>query len=362
VLEVKDTRKPPRTPGFALEGNLEPRETALAFDLRATETEHRVVLNAQGTFDPETRSGEARLRLPPVRFAKGGLQPAQLAPQLAGRLDSVVGSLEATGRARFSAGQMRLTLDVAGRDLGFKTSAAQVAGLNGTLRFEGPGPFSTPPGQLISIARIGFGLDLTNGLIAGQLRPDGVVAIESAEWQILGGRVRTAGRIDPQATQQAFVLEAEALDLAQLLALVDLEGLSGEGKLDGSLPIVRSGRALEIDHGVFRARPGGRLRYRPTPGAASLRQRGAGFDVLLGAFENLALEKLEIELDGDANAKLQLGLHVTGANPDFQNGRPVHYNLSLEARLADLLRESATVSRIPQAIEERLKRFDQSSP
>ena len=41
--------------------------------------------------------------------------------------------------------------------------------------------------------------------------------------------MRTAGSIDPKATQQAFVLEAEDLDLAQLLALVDLEGLSGEG-------------------------------------------------------------------------------------------------------------------------------------
>ncbi len=362
VLAVTDTREPPRTPGFALAGSLEPRESALAFDLRATEAQHHVVLNAQGTFDPETRSGEARLRMPRVSFAKGGLQPAQLAPQLAGRLSSVVGSLEASGRARFSAGQLQLALDVAGRDLGFETSVARVAGLNGALRFEGPGPFTTPPGQLVSIARIGFGLDLTNGLIAGQLRPDGVIAIEQAEWQILGGRVRTAGQIDPKATQQAFVLEAEDLDLAQLLALIDLEGLSGEGRIDGSLPIQRSGHAIEIDHGVFRAQPGGRLRYRPGPGAASLRQRGAGFDVLLGAFDNLAVEKLEIELDGDANGKLRLALHVAGTNPDFQNGRPIHYNLSIESRLADLLRESATVSRIPQVIEERLKRFGQSPP
>ena len=77
---------------------------------------------------------------------------------------------------------------------------------------------------------------------------------------------------------------------------------------------------------------------------------------------NLAVEKLEIELDGDANGKLRLALHVAGTNPDFQNGRPVHYNLSIESRLADLLRESATVSRIPQVIEERLKRFGQSPP
>jgi len=359
VLEVKDTRKPGRAPAFALECRLEPRESIIAFDLRATETKQRVVLHAQGTFDPEARSAEARLRMEPVHFAKGGLQPAQLAPQLAGLLSSVAGTLAATGRARFSAGRTRLTLDLAARELGFTTSLAQVEGLNGTLRLEGPSPFSTPPGQLVSIARIGFGLDLTSGLIAGGLRPDGVVVIESAEWQILGGRVRTAGRVDPKATKQSFVLEAEDLDLAQLLTLVDLEGLSGEGRLDGRLPIERSAEAIEIRAGVIRARPGARLRYQPAPGVASLKRSGAGFDVLLGAFENLEVEKLELELDGDANGPIRLALHVVGVNPDFQNGRPIHYNLSVESRLADLLSKSAAAYKIPQVIEERLQRFGQ---
>ena len=357
VREVEDTRKPRRAASFALECRLEPRESDLAFDLRATETQQRVVMHAQGTFDPKTRSGEARLRMEPVHFAKGGLQPAQLAPQLAGLLSSVAGTLEATGRARFSAGRTRLTLDLAARELGFHTPHAQVEGLNGTLRLEGPSPLSTPPGQLVSIARIGFGLDLTSGLIAGGLRPDGVVVIESAEWQILGGRVRTAGRVDPKATKQAFVLEAEDLDLAQLLTLVDLEGLSGEGRLDGRLPIERSAEAIEIRAGVIRARPGARLRYQPAPGVASLKHAGAGFDLLLGAFENLAVEKLELEVDGDANGPIKLALHVVGVNPDFQNGRPIHYNLSVESRLADLLRKSAAVYKIPQVIEERLQRF-----
>jgi hypothetical protein len=174
--------------------------------------------------------------------------------------------------------------------------------------------------------------------------------------------VRTAGRIDPKATTQALVLEAEALDLAQLLALIDLDGLSGEGTLDGRLPIERRPDAIQIEHGLFRARPGGRLRYRPGAGGAGLRSSGAGFDVLLGAFDDLAFSKLELEIDGDANGPLQLALRVEGVNPAFQDGRPIHYNLNVESRLADLLRESAAVSKIPQVIEDRLKSFGQPSP
>jgi hypothetical protein len=250
-----------------------------------------------------------------------------------------------------------VSVDLAARDLAFETPNAQIEALNGTLRITGPSPLATPAGQLVSIGRIGFGLDLTNGLIEWQLRPDGVVAIERAEWQTLGGRVHTAGRLDPNAPSQALVLEAEALDLAQLLALVALEGLSGEGVLDGRLPIVRTRDAIEIHDGLIRARPGGTLRYRPGPGVAGLARSGQGFDLLLGAFENLRYETLEVELDGDANGLMKISLRVRGVNPDFQDGRPFHYNLNVESRLADLLRQGAAVYKIPQTIEERLERF-----
>ncbi len=359
VHELKDTQKPPRAPGFAIEGRVTPRKSGLGFDLRATELKQRVVLHAQGSFDPSTNSSDAKLRMEPVHFAKGALQPAQLVPQLAERVTSATGTLEATGRARFSKGNLRLALDLAARDLAFETPNAQVEGMSGTLHVDGPSPFSTPPGQLVSIGLVRFGLDLTNGLVAGQLRPDGVIVIEKAEWQTLGGHVRTAGNVDPKATHQALVLEAENLDFAQLLALVDLEGLSGEGRLDGRLPIDRSAEAIEIRGGLIRARPGARIRYRPAPGVASLRQTGPGFELLLGAFEDLAVETLTLELDGDANGLMKLVLRVVGVNPEFQDGRPLHYNLSIESRLADLLRKGAAVYKVPQEIEERLQRFEQ---
>jgi hypothetical protein len=359
LRELLDTRKPKRAPGFAVDARFEPREAAQGFDLRLAELKGRASLRAQGSYDPERGSGEARLRLEPLLFAEKGLQPVQLLPWLGKRLTAVKGALEATGRVRFGGKGIRLTLDLAARDLGFQTPLAEVAGVNGAVRVEGPSPFSTPPAQLVSIGRIGFGLDLVNGLLKGQLRPDGVIVIDQAEWQTLGGRVHTAGHLDPAAPQQAIALEAEDLDLAQLLAMVNLEGLSGEGRLDGRLPIERSAEAILIVGGRIAARPGGWLRYRPAPGVAGLAKSGAGMDLLLGAFENLQYEKLEVLLDGDANGPMQLSLHVVGVNPEFQDGRPIHYNLNVEARLADLLRQGKAVYEIPQVIEERLQRFGQ---
>ena len=68
-----------------------------------------------------------------------------------------------------------------------------------------------------------------------------------------------------------------------------------------------------------------------------------------------------LELDGDANGTMKLVLHLVGVNPEFQDGRPLHYNLSIESRLADLLRKGAAVYKIPQEIEERLQRFEQKA-
>jgi hypothetical protein len=76
----------------------------------------------------------------------------------------------------------------------------------------------------------------------------------------------------------------------------------------------------------------------------------------------MQLEQLELELDGDANGVMRLGLRLQGVNPEFQDGRPVHYNLNVESRPADLVRQTVAVSKIPQAIEERLQEFQRSAP
>jgi hypothetical protein len=56
---------------------------------------------------------------------------------------------------------------------------------------------------------------------------------------------------------------------------------------------------------------------------------------------------------------MKIGLHVRGANPSFQDGRPVELNLNLDARLADLVRAGVASYRVPTAVEERLRAFSE---
>ena len=229
---------------------------------------------------------------------------------------------------------------------------------NGLIEIRWASPAFTPPGQLVSIALLDIGLELTAGLIEFQLRPDGLLELQQAEWQWAGGSLRTAGRFDPMADSQEAVLEVDDVDLAELLVLVDLEGLEGTGTLEGEIPIFRSGETLEVRQGKLRSTPeGGRIRYRSASAARALANQGYGLEQLLGALDDFHYDVLEIVVDGDTRGEVNVAIQLGGFNPNFQRGRRIELNLNVEARLADLLRAGLVAYRVPEAILKRLEGF-----
>ncbi len=125
------------------------------------------------------------------------------------------------------------------------------------------------------------------------------------------------------AEEQELVLEVEDVDLAQLLALVPLDGLSGEGRIGGRLPLVRRGDVLEIrDASLSGDAAGGWLRYAAAGGIAGLGPSQRGFLVTLSAFENLRWESLELGMNGDTQGIVEIRLHVRGRNPEYQRRAP----------------------------------------
>jgi hypothetical protein len=342
-------------PGLRVESVVRPEPDALGFDARVADRQGRLALRGSGRHHLSGGSGEISFALEPVRFAEGGLQPAQLVPALGAWLTSAQGEVEATGKATWEAGGADFAVDVALRDWSVTLPQLRIERLHGAVHLEGPRPLRAPPGQLISMARLDFGIELTNGLVRFALPPDGGLEIQLAEWSFAGGRIHTAGRLDPRTPRQKIRLEIEGLELAQLLARVPLDGLRGEGRLSGSLPLTRSGEVLEIRGGRLAADPGGGwIRYRPPAAVAGLGSRQRGFDVMLGAFENFRYEELTLTLDGETRGVVKIGLHLRGSNPDYQNGRSVEFNLDLESRLVDLLQRGAEAYRVPASVEQRL--------
>ncbi len=155
--------------------------------------------------------------------------------------------------------------------------------------------------------------------------------------------------LDLDAKQTAVTLQARGLDLTELLAHVDLPGIEGSGlrrwrRTAGAHGLVDrgEGRLLHAAEG------GGKIRYTPTEKTRALAaSRPNDLGLAIDAFSDFQYEILEAQLDGELQGEMKIGLHVRGANPGFQDGRPVELNLNLEARLADLVRDATAAYRVP---------------
>jgi hypothetical protein len=364
VEALVDTHAPPRLPELALDGTFEAAAAEVGFDVTAASHGRQLEITVRGTHDLATGSGEARVRMKPVEFEADGLQPATLSPLLGRSIEAASGGVEARGAIAWGGdGAIRGGLDLAMRDLSVSSEQGGFERLNAAIHVDGPWPPSTPPHQLVSMARVDFGLELTNGLIAFQIHPDGVLDLASAEWSLAGGTIHTRGTTDLSAETQELTLNLVDVDLSELLALVDMEGLSGSGRLEGRIPVVRHGNTLEIRDGKLSgAKEGGWIRYRAAPGIASAASQQLDFDVTLAALENFRYDELVATVNGDTAGPVNVSVRLIGKNPDRFEDRPIDFTLNIEAHLVDLLRKATAVYRIPAEIEQRLREMSEKSP
>jgi hypothetical protein len=273
----------------------------------------------------------------------------------------IAGRVEVRGQVAREKGERVFDASVALRDASFTSDALRMSGVNGVIALRGP-PLHTPKKQILSLGAVDVGVPLTEGLVEFTLRRDGTVAVALAMLHFAEGELRAKDVVlDLDAKQTAVTLQARGIDLTALLAQVDLPGIEGSGTLDGDVPVVRTGKSLVVKGGDLHATPGGgKIRYMPTEDTRALAaSRPNDLGLAVDAFSNFQYEILEAKLDGELQGEMKIGLHVRGANPEFQDGRPVELNLNLEARLADLVRDAGAAYRVPAVVEERLRAFSE---
>ncbi len=152
-------------------------------------------------------------------------------------------------------------------------------------------------------------------------------------------------------------LEAQGLTVAELLEQVQVGGLGGTGALSGELPVRIENGEVIVEDGELQTQGPGWLHYRPEEPPAALQAGGQGVDLMLQALENFRYETLRITLDGRTDGEMDVGLHLSGANPELYDGYPVEFNLDLEGNLGALLRAGLQGYRLPGRIAERMERL-----
>lgn len=287
---------------------------------RASSTQG-AVLDLSARYDSKAGSAEARLTLPTTRFVPGGLQPAAFVPTLQTVAD--VGGV-AGGRVdvRWREGQWRATGELALDDVRFTVTGVAVDSLTARLRLSGEGEPWQP-----------------------------VLRLDRARLAVGGGEVTAQDILfRPTAETNRLRLHLRDLDLARLLSALDIEGVSGEGRIAGPLPIVLADGAVAIEQGRLEALGPGVLRIASPEAAATLAQGGEDADLLLRALADFRYDRLSLTIDKPLTGESRLTLATTGHNPAVLDGHPFQITITLTTNLDKILALIGEGGRLSQEI------------
>jgi len=335
---------------------------------RARIAQTPATLSWTGRYAPGRGAGrfDLELDLSPVTLAPDGLALARLSPLAAAHLDQARGRLGFEARLRWPppagaegalglpalAGSAELLLS----ELGGQAGAVRFEGVSAVLAADRLWPPRLPGGQTLYLGLVDPGLPLIGGEVT--LGVAGLtLELARARWQAADGEI-TAGPAEIPLDGRPFrlVLRAQGLDLAELLAIADVEGLSGTGTLDGRLPVVIAGGAWRIAQGELIARAPGRLSYEGG-GAKRLLGSGGGAEMAARALRDFRYEALRVTVEASAGGEQSVRLHIAGANPDLLEGYPIELNVNLSGALEALIRQGLGSYRLPERIRKEILKF-----
>ena len=250
-------------------------------------------------------------------------------------------SLDASGEWREEG--VAATLSGQAREGYFSTAGLGVAGLKAgpfTLRVAGNEIMPVAPVEL-SLDAVNTGVTLTN--LAGTVGKDdqGWLLIH-ADGSALGGELVIDQFRDFSSDGPLGTVYLNNIDLAAVVDIAGTEGVSIQGRATAALPLVWQNGMVLVDAGTLRGTPGF-LQYQPSVDPAAIDQR---VSAVAAALSNLHFEQLDADITLDESGVLFLQTSVLGSNPDYENGRQVKLNLTLENNLLSLLKSLQTIESV----------------
>jgi hypothetical protein len=333
--------------------------TQLGFRAQVTDARKRLSVAIDGSHALDTGKGRARLRMKPLTFAPGGLQPATLFPQLGRDAEEVAGKVGLDGTISWTGSRVASDLKLLLEDLSMTLPQVQIVKLNTVLAVNSLLPFTTRAKQQVAIGLLEVGIPLTDALMTFDVGVGPTLRIADAHLSLAGGQVTTAPvTLDPAAGHNEVQLKVTDVDLGQLLALAAIDGLSATGTLAGEIPVAIEGSAVIIRNGVLQATGPGTLSYASGQAPGALQGGGASVQLALAALSNFHYTDLRITLDRGADGETVALMQVKGSNPDFYGGYPVDFNLNVSGKLDQILDRSLAGYRVPDMIQHRLREFN----
>ena len=150
-------------------------------------------------------------------------------------------------------------------------------------------------------------------------------------------------------------LMIDRVDLNKLLAL-EGEEFESSGYLSGSVPVqVRNGR-LAFENGAMAAlSPGGLIKYQPRGGVAESLEKNKYLALVANAMSNFHYKSLDIGLNYTSEGILFAKTSLKGSNPDYENGREIHFNLNLEENVSTLMKSLRLSQELADNLDKKVR-------
>ena len=208
----------------------------------------------------------------------------------------------------------------------------------------------------IEITKIQTRYNIERG-ISRQYKGRHRLSLDAFKAELLDGKISVPTlQFDPLYPNFSTQVKIDQLDLGAVLKLEQQQGLSGEGKLSGYLPLSYINRELIIKEGeLLSLAPGGKIIFQPTATVAAYAAANVGLNMAIGALSNFQYERLDIQLDYAADGTALLKTRLKGNNPDWNNGHPVDFTINIEENIPKLIKTLQFADKLTKTIEKRYR-------
>lgn len=303
---------------------------------------------------------DAQWRIKEVDFAKN---QATFRPLLANswpeKLTFMSGEYAQTGHFKWYSGRLDGVLNHTVNNVSLTHDRIAVIGASINSKTFLRGERIDEQGSL-HIDKVDAGIEINN--IQSQFRlnklgtENSIADISHFSGTLLGGSFQLApfySVLNPLSINTDLYLRGLSLDA--LLKLEQQPGLSGEGILDGDLPLRLTSGGFYISNGKIQAREPGLIRYRPEESIQALRESYLGLGIALDALSNFHYHELSIAANYMPDGALLLKTHLAGKNPTWNNGQAVNFSMNIEENLLDLLKTLQFTDELTNTIEKRYR-------
>jgi hypothetical protein len=306
----------------------------------------REVVRVAVRHDLGSGRGRANLTVAGVTF-DAGLQPTGLTRLALGVVANVRGSVRGTGEIAWTPGGVTSTGRFTTDALDFAAAFGPVKGAAGTLVFTDLLGLVSAPDQRLRVESVNPGIEVTDGEIRYELRPNARIAVLGGSWPFLDGTLT----LEPTALNigiaevRRYTLRVTGIDAAKFVARLEIPNVAATGTFDGALPLVFDENGGRIEGGALASRsPGGNVSY---VGALTYENLSTMANFAFEALKSLDYREMRIGMDGSLTGEIVTRVRFSGvkqgagATQNFITRRlanlPLQFNINLRAPFYQLI-------------------------